>query len=1100
MWSRVTGATVLVISAMGAATAARPAQATIPPAHVGHDASVWAPTLEVAVGRPPSAIRGRSSLVHVPTNGPGSPSRAGDGRWIANVTFAGEAVLFQDALTATGAEVHASYGRVATVAASRDQLERVGRLAGVVHLSDAPAPMRWGSPGSTTVRPRTTACTPGIVSEGVVQLGVEEARIFHGIDGDGVTVGVVSDSFDARNGADGDVAASELPGAGNPCGRTEPVDVLLDQPGTDEGRAMAQIVHDVAPGARLQFAAIGSNQYTMAASIEALADAGADVITDDILFFDEPMFQDGPVGRAINTNRAEHGVVHATSAGNSNLRLGGRDVASYEAPAFRPAPCPAAVTSLDPGWVDCHDFDPGPSTDTSNSITLAAGGSVTLLLGWSQPIQAVETDLDVLLVDGGGTPVSGSARNNTSTGTASEWIAQFTNTTGGTQTYGIVIPEYQKSGAAPRLKTVLVRSTGVVSVEYDVSRGGDLVGPTLIGHSATAAALSVAAVPYSNSTVVEPFSTRGPGARCWSSPDVPAAAVSLAPCESVDLDVAATDGVANSFFGSYVDDGSGLAWRFFGTSASAPHIAGIAALAYELAPCASAGTIEAAIRSGATTLAGLGVEQVGSGLADAAATMDLLSTACSVDSDGDGVVDASDNCPDVANANQADLDRDGIGDVCDPDRDGDGVANGADNCPDVANANQADLDRDGIGDVCDPTPNPVADTHSESEPDPEVFVSVEPTRYVDNRPTGDTFDDIDQGGGRTPIGGRVAVQIAGRGNVPSNATAVVMNLTAVNGLGVGYATAHPCLPRAPNTSSVNFRQGGLEPNEIIVKLDPQGRVCVDVFDAATFLLVDVVGYTLADSAYTPIEPARYADSRTNGVTVDGAHRAFGPIAPGTTITVPIAGRGNVPVTADAAAINITATRGQANGYATVHPCLAQVPNASSINYAAGVNRPNEVIAELDADGDVCITVGEAAVDLIVDVVGHLDATDSYTPVDPARFADTRPVGRTIDNQNQDTGLVEPAQTYRIQIAGRGQVPATATRAVANLTVAGTRGTGYATVHPCLLRPPNTSSTNYFAGTIRPNELITRLDARGGICITIGDAATHLIIDITGHDG
>lgn len=72
-----------------------------------------------------------------------------------------------------------------------------------------------------------------------------------------------------------------------------------------------------------------------------------------------------------------------------------------------------------------------------------------------------------------------------------------------------------------------------------------------------------------------------------------------------------------------------------------------------------------------------------------------------VDTDGDGVPDDSDNCVDLANADQADLDGDGMGDVCDDDMDGDGVLNVDDNCPETANADQADADGDGLGDLCD---------------------------------------------------------------------------------------------------------------------------------------------------------------------------------------------------------------------------------------------------------------------------------------------------------------------------------------------------------------------------------------------------------------
>ncbi|MGK0362166.1 MAG: hypothetical protein ACI9U2_004486, partial [Bradymonadia bacterium] len=72
-----------------------------------------------------------------------------------------------------------------------------------------------------------------------------------------------------------------------------------------------------------------------------------------------------------------------------------------------------------------------------------------------------------------------------------------------------------------------------------------------------------------------------------------------------------------------------------------------------------------------------------------------------MDRDGDGVPDDDDNCADIANASQSDLDDDGLGDACDDDRDGDGLNGGVDNCPDVFNPDQFDADGDGIGDACD---------------------------------------------------------------------------------------------------------------------------------------------------------------------------------------------------------------------------------------------------------------------------------------------------------------------------------------------------------------------------------------------------------------
>ena len=104
------------------------------------------------------------------------------------------------------------------------------------------------------------------------------------------------------------------------------------------------------------------------------------------------------------------------------------------------------------------------------------------------------------------------------------------------------------------------------------------------------------------------------------------------------------------------------------------------------------------------------------------------------DADSDGISDSLDNCPSIANADQADADNDGAGDVCDStpngDTDADGVDNLSDNCPTDANADQTDSDSDGAGDACDATPN--GDTDSDTI-----------DNAIDNCPTDANTDQAD---------------------------------------------------------------------------------------------------------------------------------------------------------------------------------------------------------------------------------------------------------------------------------------------------------------------------------------------------------------------
>jgi hypothetical protein len=153
------------------------------------------------------------------------------------------------------------------------------------------------------------------------------ARSLYGVSGAGVKIGVLSDSYNRLGGAAAGILAGELLGVGNPNGRITPVTVLSDltSSGSDEGRAMLEIVHDVAPGAQLYFYSAFNGEVDFANGIRALADAGCKVIIDDITYFAEPVFQDGVIAQAIEYAVTVKGASYFSSAGNEIDK-------SYEAP------------------------------------------------------------------------------------------------------------------------------------------------------------------------------------------------------------------------------------------------------------------------------------------------------------------------------------------------------------------------------------------------------------------------------------------------------------------------------------------------------------------------------------------------------------------------------------------------------------------------------------------------------------------------------------------------------------------------------------------------------------------------------------------------
>lgn len=206
--------------------------------------------------------------------------------------------------------------------------------------------------------------------------------------------------------------------------------------------------------------------------------------------------------------------------------------------------------------------------------------------------------------------------------------------------------------------------------------------------------------------------------------------------------------------------------------------------------------------------------------------------------------------------------------------------------------------------------------------------------------------------------------------MPADAAAAALYVTSVDADRNGYVTVHPCSPSTPNAASLNHLAGSARGNELIAPLDGDGNVCVYTHQT-TDITVDVVGYLPVADRYTALTPARLLETRPAFDTADGRARGGGRTAAGETTVLQVAGRAGVPTSATAVVANVTAVVPSANGYVTAHPCLPSPPNASSLNHVAGVTGGNEIVAELDSAGRICLYTHRAT-DLTVDVSGYLE--------------------------------------------------------------------------------------------------------------------------------
>lgn len=443
-----------------------------------------------------------------------------------------------------------------------DRIDEVAQLPFVKRIT----PPRYGTPqvGSVTTE-----------GDAILRANALRAR---GFDGSGVKVGVISDG--ANNRADA-AATGDLPSSLTVFGTCDPA---VTDSTCNEGTAMLEIVHDLAPGAELGFGAVLTTLEFIQRVDELTNTFGADVIVDDVSFFGEPYFEDGPVARAV-ARAVASGVVYVPAAGN------------------------AAETHYQARYVDSgdgfssHDFGGGDTT-----LPIAGPfGEVVVFLQWSNAFGMAGDNYDLCLIDAAGTTtITCSLDPQDGNDDPIEILVLNCSNPDGC-TGNIQIRRF--SGNAQELEMFFSNTR---PTQFNVS------ADSIFGHRAVPGVLATAAIDASDPghNDIETFSSRGPATIFFPAPET-----------RQKPDVAAVNGVAVTGVGGFESP-------FFGTSAAAPHAAGVAALLKSALPTATATEIVAVLQNSAVDLGAPGPDNT-----FGAGRIDALAAALQLDQPPDGVID-----------------------------------------------------------------------------------------------------------------------------------------------------------------------------------------------------------------------------------------------------------------------------------------------------------------------------------------------------------------------------------------------------------------------------------------------------------------------------
>ena len=426
-----------------------------------------------------------------------------------------------------------------------------------------------------------------IETEGDAVLKSDELRSALGVDGTGVTIGVISDGVAG-------LATSQ--GLGDlPTVDTSTCNVVAESPTAPasgaEGTAMLEIIHDIAPGAALMFGHFGFNyngtDLDFNDAVDCLA-ANADIVVDDIGWFGVGPY-DGTSFLSQNTADALNGPGPITGYFTA---VGNIAQAHYQNP-YVASSTVLMGSDIDPllppddTWV-LHEFDATggpngtkhagaePAPAPHNRVVLKPGAEATIVLVWDDPWGTAPNDYDLFIREDGDIHICSGEFQADEGGVLSLPVEGCTwgNSGPGDLELDIIIGNYLGEAAPVEFDMFLLcRNCSDLGNgnSLDFNTAGSSVPNQSDAGGSPASVISLGAVYHGQPDTIEPFSSIG-----------------LTEDGRLKPDIVAPDGVCitgSGGFGQPSCQASG--GRFFGTSAAAPHAAAVAALLLECDPTLS---------------------------------------------------------------------------------------------------------------------------------------------------------------------------------------------------------------------------------------------------------------------------------------------------------------------------------------------------------------------------------------------------------------------------------------------------------------------------------------------------------------------------------